>query len=167
MDSTRRESIYRGYRLINVVGGTLLVTVGAVLAFAISYLAGVREWHDLPLGVSWVDVLVFAAGAAVPAAAHWGADALVVRAARRGRGRNLAAAVSVVGWSALGLWTSCQIPVLLGFGLAFIREKVLYLLPFYAVAVAAAFIVVPRFTTWEQWFGLLEHPRRRTRIRSA
>jgi hypothetical protein len=167
LDQARRESIYRGYRLINTVGVALLATVALLLAFSVSYVASAREWPDLPLGATWADLGVFALAAAVPPGARWGADKIVEKAARRGRGRHLAAAVQIVGWAAVGLWTSCQVPVLVGFGLAFLRERMLYLLPFYAVATACAFLVVPRFKTWEHWFHLLQNPGKRTRIRSA
>jgi hypothetical protein len=152
----RERLLYQGYRLINTVGASLLATLGVLLMFAMSYAAHANDWPALPLEVSAVDGGVFLLAAAVPPGARGVLSWVLARLGRRGRVRGYAEAIQLVGWVATAVWASCQIPLVMGFALAFLKHRALYLLPFAVVAVGGAYLAVPRFALWGAWLKRLE-----------
>lgn len=162
----RERLLYQGYRLINTVGAALLGTLGVLLTFAISYAAYRAGWPRPQLRVSAVDAGVFLLAAAVPPGTRAVLGWVLARFGRRGRVRGYAQAIQLVGWVATGVWASCQIPLVVGFALAYLTQRALYLLPFVVLAAAGAYVGVPRFALWEAWLWRLEDSggsRRKTR----
>jgi hypothetical protein len=164
VDDRTHETISTSHRTVTVVGAVLLVTMALLLAFAVYWESWANGWPMLPLGLQWIDPVLLALAVAVPVGGMYVADLMVVRAARRGKGTKIGVAMQIVGWATLGLWASCQVPLLLGFALAHVRQRGLYLLPFYAVSVACALTVMPPLRTWDRWFTLLLHPNKRTNL---
>jgi hypothetical protein len=164
VDQGQKDSIYRGYRVITVTGVVLFMTLAALLTFAVLWVNTQQGWADFPLNAEWADGLVLLFAAAVPAGARLGSEYFVARTSRRGTGTKLVVALQVVSWATLGIWVSCQVPLIFGLAMAFLRHRSLFLLPFFGVGGAAVMLVAPKFTVWEHWFALLEHPEKRTKL---
>lgn len=167
MDQGRQDAINRGYRTITVTGVALLVTVAVLFTFAVGWLRATQAWPELPLGAGWTDAFALVVAVIVPLSARIGSEWVIMRTTRSRRGTKFVVAMQVVSWVTLGIWASFQVPLLIGLVLAILHHRALFLLPFFIVSGVAALIVAPGLLVWDEWFEMLEHPLKRTRIRTV